>query len=211
MSWVKGSGVPVAIVFVCGLLTTVAYFIDVKLVTAASEWLQTWAIIIAGFSLGLGVVNMVAAHGSSVMKLKGKWPYSAVFLLFFAAQAATGLIDISTLKNPVYIWLYTNVYSPLSATSYALLGFFIVSAAYRAMRARNLEASLLLIAGALVMLNNAPIGGVIWSGFPVLGAWVLDVIGAGGNRAVLIGAGIGTILLGLRILLGYERGYLGGD
>jgi hypothetical protein len=77
------------------------------------------------------------------------------------------------------------------------------------MRARSIESALLLITGVIVMLRNAPIGNVIWTGFPVIGSWLLDVPSVAGNRAVFIGVGIGTVLLGLRVLLGYERSYLG--
>jgi hypothetical protein len=77
------------------------------------------------------------------------------------------------------------------------------------MRARSIESGLLLITGVIVMLRNAPIGNVIWTGFPVIGTWLLNIPNTAGNRAVFIGVGVGTILLGLRVLLGYERSYLG--
>lgn len=211
MSGIQSRNIPVALVFVCGLIVTVAFFIDVPILSSISDSLQTWAVIVSGFALGLGIVNMLAIHSQHISrKTSGQWPFSVVFILFFLAQAAPGLVDIKTLGNPIYVWVYTNIFSPLAAAMYAILGFFIVSAAYRAMRARSLEAAFVLIAGIIVMLKNAPIGAVIWSGFPALGTWILDVPSAAGNRAVFIGAGIGTILLGLRVLLGYERGYLGG-
>jgi len=211
MSGIKGNNIPKGIVLVCGVVVTLAYFFNINAISVASDTLQVWTVIIAGFAVGLGVVNMVRIHSDHMLKKKeGQWLYSIVFMFFFALQALTGIIDLKNLANPLYVWTYTNVFGPLAAAMYAILGFFIVSAAYRALRAKTLESAVILVTGIIVMLKNAPIGAVIWSGFPGLGAWILEVPAAAGNRAVLIGTGIGTILLGIRILLGYERGHIGG-
>ena len=210
MSVIKSKTLPMVIVFISGLIVTIAYFINLPPINQISDLIQTWAVIIAGFALGLGVINMTSYYWRQVSRrVEGTWIYSLIFLVFFAAQAITGLMDIQNLSNPVYVWLYTNIFSSLSAAMYAILGFFILSAGYRAMRARNIESAFILVAGIIVMLMNAPIGAVIWSGFPGLGKWIMDVPSAAVNRAVLIGVGIGSIIIGIRILLGYDRSYLG--
>mgnify|MGYP001176339257 CR=1 FL=1 len=62
-------------------------------------------------------------------------------------------------------WLFDSIYSPLDTTMFALLAFFVASASYRAFRIRNFEASLLLIAGVLVMVGAIPAGALIPSWF----------------------------------------------
>ena len=59
------------------------------------------------------------------------------------------------------------------------------------------------------MMWYAPIGEIIWSGIPVIGNWMYYVAGVGTQRAFLIGVGIGAIAVGIKTLIGLERGWLG--
>ncbi len=114
-------------------------------------------------------------------------------------------------KGRVYTWLYDHVFDPCNSTMFALLAFFIASAAFRAFRARNTEAALLLGAAILVMLGRAPIGGAIHEWFPTVSDWIVDVPNNAGRRAIMMGAALGGIVTGLRVILGLERSHLGSD
>jgi len=91
-----------------------------------------------------------------------------------------------------------------------LPGLLDSSAAYRAFRARTLEAAILLVSGTIVMLANAPVGGSIWGGFTPLKDWIFDVPNMSTMRGITIGAALGALALGARTLMGKERGYLRG-
>ena len=94
---------------------------------------------------------------------------------------------------------------------FALLAFFIASAAFRAFRARNTEAGLLLGSAILVLLGRAPIGRLISDSLPEITNWIIDVPNNAGRRAIIIGAALGAIVTGLRVLLGMERQHVGGE
>jgi len=111
----------------------------------------------------------------------------------------------------VFVWLYDHVFAPCNATMFALLAFFVASAAFRAFRARNVEAALLLGTAILMMLGRAPIGRALSDSLPDVAQWLLDVPNNGGRRAIMMGAAIGAIATGLRVILGLERSHLGGD
>jgi hypothetical protein len=122
--------------------------------------------------------------------------------------------DLITLWGPtgrVYVWIYDYVFYPCNATMFALLAFFIASAAFRAFRARNAEAALLLGAAIIIMLGRAPIGRAISDLLPLISDWILDVPNNAGRRAIMMGAALGAIATGLRIILGLERSHLGAE
>lgn len=110
-----------------------------------------------------------------------------------------------------YTWFYDHVFAPCNATMFALLAFFIASAAFRAFRARNVDAALLLGAAILVMIGRVPIGRSISPWFPELAEWIIDVPNNAGRRAIMMGAALGAIATSLRVILGLERSHLGND
>ncbi|MBZ0232677.1 MAG: hypothetical protein K8M05_10140 [Deltaproteobacteria bacterium] len=111
----------------------------------------------------------------------------------------------------VFVWIYDHVFDPCNSTMFALLAFFVASAAFRAFRARNAEAALLLLAAILVMLGRAPLGRSISDVFPDFAQWLIDIPNNAGRRAIMMGAAIGAIATGLRVIVGIERSHLGSD
>lgn len=210
MSFLKVREIPVGITLVVGFLMVATYYFGAALpvVKSTSTIVQKWAVIVAAFALIIGLVNISRIHINHLMKkTKGQWMFSLWCLLLMYVMIVLGLVG--TTKNPGYQWLYTYIFLPIDATMYSSLAFFICSAAYRSFRARNMESFLLLVSGTIVMLMNAPIGEIIWSGFPVVGDWIMKVPNVAAQRAIMICVVVGAVSLGIRTLLGMERGYLG--
>jgi hypothetical protein len=114
-------------------------------------------------------------------------------------------------------WIYDSLYSPMQSTLFALLAFFVASAAFRAFRIRTVEAGLLAVAALIVMLGRVPLGDQMTGFLPAplrLGAiqqWIMDWPQNAAKRAILIGAALGVMATGLRVILGIERSYLSGE
>ncbi|UCG62884.1 MAG: hypothetical protein JSV52_06265, partial [Candidatus Zixiibacteriota bacterium] len=123
----------------------------------------------------------------------------------------------SNYRDPgtAFDWLYVNMFIPLSATMFSILAFFVASASYRAFRARNFEATLLLIAAFFVMIGRVPVGDIITEFMPVgyrlsdLANWIMDFPQTAGQRAIMIGIGLGVVSTSLRVILGIERAHIG--
>ena len=71
--------------------------------------------------------------------------------------------------------------------------------------------AILLVSGAMVMIGRVPLGASISSLFPKLADWIMSVPNAAGQRGMIIGAAMGVIATGLRVLVGIEKPYLKGE
>ncbi len=201
---------PIGVAFVVGLLMCASFFFTYKPLSQASSTVENWGVIVAAFALGLASVNLIQVHLRRISRGKGlDWLYSGSLIVSMLGIAVLGIVKGPTFKT--YQFWFDALFVPGQATVYAMTGFFIASAAYRAFRIRNVEAAILLASAAVLMLANVPIGQMMWRGFPKAGEWLMNIPNLAGQRGMMIGAGIGGIASGLRVLLGIEKSYLGGS
>ena len=99
----------------------------------------------------------------------------------------------------------------LQGTMFSLLAFFVASAAYRAFRARSLEATILLGAAVIVMAGRVPLGEYLLPGIGQISDWIMNVPNTAAQRGILIGVSLGGIAISIKIIFGIERAYLGGS
>lgn len=174
-------------------------------------WLTTanrmWQVMYAMFFL-LGVVSLTIVHWKNIQRRRSKWIYSVILLICMYGYAI--LTIQQTVDGPQANWIYNNILNPTDATIFALLAFFITSAAYRAFRVRTREATVLMITSVIVMLGVAPIGDSIIGGWNDVARWFMDVPNSSAMRGIQLGAYLGSFAVALRILLGLERAHLGG-
>lgn len=179
-----------------------------------AETVRTWAVIVYNISLGLGAIQLLRQHTLNFQRKRANYGFSALILVAFAIMFLTGMAGYlasgQQTDNTIYNWLFVNVYTPLGATLYPITGFYIFSAAYRAFRARNIDAALMLIAGCFVILSNAPVGEAIWPGFATIGEWFRFTGQIPGMRTFAMVGALGMIAYGFRALLGKERGFYAG-
>ncbi|MDH5199447.1 MAG: hypothetical protein OEW93_01050 [Candidatus Bathyarchaeota archaeon] len=191
----------------------VPYFIVIPAWDGAAKTFVDWDSVMETFALFIGFISLLMLHGRSVSKRREGWYWSAWILVTMVLYTIIGIPMQSIgfgVGGAIFEDIRMFVLTPLSAAMYASLGFWIASAAYRAFRARTVEAAILLISGTIVMLANAPVGGSIWGGFAPLKDWIFDVPNMSTMRGITIGAALGALALGARTLMGKERGYLRG-
>ncbi len=186
-----------------------------------SETFSDWYSIISAFAIWLGALNLLKISFEKVYKKDKDWFFAVTTIVSFFLILIVGLFFSGGRQyleqGSGYDWLYRNVYSPLSATMFALLAFFVASASYRAFRARNAQATVLLLAAFIVMAGRTPFGDWVTVYLPEgwrlsnLSNVIMNYFNVAGQRAIMIGISLGVVSTSLRIILGIERSHLGGD
>jgi len=227
--------IPLIITFTVGIILIISEFIPHKPFGQLSGELEIWFLIISGFAILLGQLSLFKVNMAKIRFKQRDWQFYVITLLSFIFMVALGFLwgtgksagilghgeaISSAMGYKPFDYLFHNVYQHLQATMFSLLAFFIASAAYRAFIGRTVESNLLLTAAILVMLGNTTFG-VLFTGWlpeslkflhlPNVSEFIMTFPTTAGQRAIMIGAGLGIIGSSLRIILGIERSYLGGE
>jgi len=228
--------VPLIITAIAGFALIAAYFIPYT-----QSWGETTAIwfdVLASIAFVLGGGNLLRVHLKKISDRVAGWGYSVIVLVTFIITLAVGLGKVGVAPAPQfpnYPWsgpyrqtgapfwfLYEYAFVPLTATMFAMLAFYIASAAFRAFRAKNVDASLLLGTAFIILLGRTFAGVILtewippnslFSGLRVenLTVYIMSVFTTAGNRAIMIGVALGIVATALKLLLGVDRSYLGKD
>ena len=199
---------PVAIAFLSGVLMIVAFFGTGDVLENISTEALRYMSIVAGFSILLGVVSMTRVSLGVIRRRGREWPYKIILVLCLFTMTGFGVFQGMT-SNTVFDWLFDNIQKPMMATMFSVLAFFIASAAYRAFRARTVEATILLLTAIVVMIGRVPMGQYIYEDLPAVANWIMMFPNVAVQRGIIIGAALGAASMSLRIILGIERTYMG--
>jgi hypothetical protein len=225
--------IPLFLTFLFGAFFVTMNFFATDRVNFLTEPVNDWMSIIIAFTYVLGVGNVLRIHGKKIAARQEGWVYSAATVAGLAVMLLYGLVfwipmGMAYSGQPpttepgqewmtgmqtgsVFNWFYDAVYTPMQSTMFGMLAFFISSAAFRAFRVRSVQAALLAVTAMILILGGVPLGEKVWSAFPEFTSWVMEILQTAGKRAILIGAALGAISTGVKIILGIEKSYLGGQ
>src|SRR5262249_6321116 len=172
------STIPWLIAAVTGCVMIGAFFVP-----SAQSWRDdagTWFEILAAIAFVLGGANLFTQHLQKISARRAGWGYSAVTLAAFLITLIVGLLKVGgpgddpehpwsghyQAEGSALWWLFEYAYNPLTATMFALLAFYVASAAFRAFRAKNTEATALLVTAFIVLLGRTYAGAWLTSTVP---------------------------------------------
>jgi len=227
--------IPLIFAFVVGVIVLLSEFIPHRPFNLIVSTLENWFMIISGFAILLGQISLIRMNSYKIANRLPDWQYYLAGLISFALMLSFGILwgmqetpgllgtgeeIVNKLGMKPFDYLFNHAYMPLSATLFSLLAFFIASAAYRAFIIRGFESNLLMITAVIVIIGRTSIGTMLtgwlpeslqfWH-IPNLADFIMEYPNSAAQRAILISAGLGIVGSSLRIILGIERSYLGGD
>ena len=202
------------------------------------------ASVVGSFAIGLGVFSLMQLHTRTVARVRPGWGYSVVLLVSFALMFVFGLLNAYSPKitaipavpgvwarqdaHGLFQFLFRGGLTNLGSATFAMIAFYIASAAYRAFRIRSLEATLLMVAALIVMVGSVSFGTAITAGIPSysgvdglghpaenpwanfrierIAQWLLLEINTPAQRGILFGLNLGLLATSLRYWLSLERG-----
>jgi hypothetical protein len=226
--------IPLLIASTTGFVLIAAFFVPPA--KPLTQLVEKWFTILSAVAFLTAGASLLLHHLKKISAQQSGWGYSAVTVVAFLVTIGVGLLKVGVPVSPQFPdhpwagsyqeegsalwWLYEYVFFPIIATLFALLAFYVASAAFRAFRAKNTEAVLLLATAFLILLGRQAGEAqgdtlTVWSMFQttmsVSSTTVKDVVMQAGQRAIMIGIALGVAATSLRILLGLDRSYLGAD
>ncbi len=197
MSWFA-----TAVAIGVGLIVLLDVFVSNPFLDPIGEAFRQWTIVLTAFALLLGLFNVALVHVTRIIRRDE--PGAGYSLVVLATAGIVTLVGLAAgLPSGAMTWIFDNLYLPLQGAFFALVAFFLATAAYRALRARSVETTLMLIAALIVLLGQIPL-------LPIFAGardWVLTVPSEAGVRGILLGVALGTLATGLRLIAGIDRPY----
>src|SRR5262245_47083083 len=131
---------PLFITILVGWVLVFAYFVPHTPFREMRENFSLYFDILAAIAFILGGGNLIRVHGDRIYRKQPGWGYSAVCVTGFAVTLAAGLLKLTAIGGVVpridltgdyngdatyFHTLYDSIFKPLTATMFALLGFYV--------------------------------------------------------------------------------------
>ncbi|MBN2716267.1 MAG: hypothetical protein JXX14_10460 [Deltaproteobacteria bacterium] len=201
---------PYAVMAVLGLFMLVQYYIPHQVVQAPRQMMLQWKQPLNGFIILLAIVGIATVHVRKIYRQERRWGYSIITLGAMAAMIFVGFA-YGVQEGTIFSDWFKYLISPIEATMFSLLAFYVASAAFRAFRARSASAAILLVSATVVMLALIP---AVSQNIPLISeisAFILKYPNTAAKRAILIGVSLGAISVALKTIIGIDRTLLERD
>lgn len=210
---------PFVVCFLAGIFFALIPFVPIPFFQDLYDSGTTWYQVVFVFVLIFGSFSVLSNHAMKIIEMKPGFGYSGVLIVAALITCIAGFVgEFKTDFGTVFGFAYNQVLVPLQGTMFALLGFFVASAAFRAFRARSVAAGLLLGSAIIIMFINTTLGESIWQAVGLsditsatkVKSWIMNSFNTPMRGAIVIGIGIGTVATALKIIFGFEKPYIGG-
>jgi hypothetical protein len=198
---------PMLIIIVTAIPMILYRFIDHPTIKFIVTETGFWSSIISMLGWGLGVIYLFQGEYHALKQkpdLTQKFSFATLcgfslllVVLFFALPGGT--------SNDWYQFVYLGFYRAQSTAFYGLMFLYLMSASYRMLRVKSIESTVLLVSGFLYLMRSTSIFTYYAPWLVPLGEWIFDYPNKAAVTAAVMAAAFGSILIGIRTMLGRER------
>ncbi len=170
--------------------------------------------VTAAIAVLIGILNLLAVHLGRFTHAERGWPYSALILLVTVGVIVLRILDRAAIWSgdlegeQLSPRIFEAVQVSIESALAGLLVFFLVFAGYRLIR-RGVSVWNILFTSAVVvaLVGWIPLGDL--DALRDVREWLVSVPVSAGARGILLGVGLGTVTVGVRVLLGQDRSLRG--
>lgn len=199
----------ILVAVVSGLIVLIGTIFPIPQILELRGIFLNLAIIVGGFALLIGVVNLVSVHWNKIFAEPHNAVYSAVLLAGFLCVLFTGLVFGPA--NRFFTNLSSTVIFTVESSLLAVLSFSLIVACFKLFQKRQGAMGIIFAVSTVVFLLT--LGGMtaIGESTPLLNSLsaLINDLPLAGARGILLGVSIGAIVTGLRVLAGIDRPYRG--
>jgi hypothetical protein len=210
----------IALTFIAGLFFTLEFFLPPhnlpnnskgNIITPWVEPASNFIMFSTMWMLGLGIISLVKVHIQKIITKNKESINSYAFFAALLAMLITGFVSNIGKNDGTATITYNALYKilvNLDSAMFALLAFYITSAAYRAFRIRTAESALLMVSALIIMISLVSLGAKIMPGVPLesMQQFLFKYVNMSALRAITIGVAVGALAMSMRIWLSLERG-----
>jgi len=200
---------PVLIIALFGWGIVAELFVPWPVLTQYKNFMATFTTIMGNAAFGIGTFYGVTAE-YNMLKRNRTLPQFIVSGSFFAMLImVVGVSFIYGFPNAVlgneYKWFTYNFYTWQAQAQYGVMFLYQCGAVYRVLRLRSMETIVISFCGLAFILRSIPLFVSFIPGVMELGDWVVGAPSLGGTRAATLTTSIGSLVVGLRALIGKEQ------
>lgn len=213
--------VATVIAVLAGLIVLFGYFFGGPLQDTRLALLSIVSLL-AAWAVLAGAVNLMLVHAKKFLNQAPGWFYSLWVLIGFLLVIIANILAPflgwgGGAGNRANTWIFSTVVAVGGGALAGLVAFFLVFAAYKALRTRRSPLTVIfVISVVLALIVLAPWPSFVPNPNLTSSATLRDLLTAvvrvpavAGARGLLLGITLGAIATGLRVLLGLDRPYGG--
>jgi len=198
-----------AVAIVVGLLVLAGYIVPIPQLLAIRTIVLGWALILVAVATIVGVINLVRVHWLKVTRKEGRDIFSVVFLLAFLATVV-GAVWLNP-TSPLFQQVIMAIQVPAESSLMAILAIVLAYSSLRLLQRRRGLLAFLFVVSAVIFLflSSGLLSGAdtVWPLKQII--LLLNRLPDAGARGILLGIALGSLVAGLRILMGADRPYRG--